>query len=84
MRVKGLSRLNCGLSRVVVVDHDSRVLGLQPNNAVLVPERSGDPANTVLLDFIPMLEGLVRKDVADVREAFLIMRDKPIAEGVTA
>lgn len=84
VHIKDISRLNRDEARVVMVDYNPRVVQMQPDNAVLIPEWSGDPTDTALLDLIPMLEGLVREDVADVREVLPVMRGKSVAEGVAS
>lgn len=67
VHVKNLEHLNRRLERVVVVDCDERQVGMQRGNAVVVSEWTGDPGDTALLDLIPFLESLVKRDVKDVR-----------------
>ncbi|PXF41214.1 Mitochondrial import inner membrane translocase subunit tim50 [Gracilariopsis chorda] len=82
VHVKDLSRLNRDLSRVIVIDHDEKHVSMQPENCILIPKWDGDASDTSLLDLIPVLEGVVRRDVKDVRNHIGVLRGKPLAEGV--
>lgn len=82
VHIKDLSHLNRELSRVVLIDCDEKHFALQPENAILVPEWSGDPSDTVLLDLIPFLEALIKDDVRDVREELAMLKGKKITQGV--
>ncbi|KAI0566099.1 NLI interacting factor-like phosphatase [Gracilaria domingensis] len=82
VHIKDVSALNRDLSRVIVIDHDEKHTSLQPENAIIIPKWTGDTSDTTLLDLIPMLESLVRRDVADVREHIDILKGKPLIEGV--
>eukprot|EP00177_Eucheuma_denticulatum_P003555 GFKZ01006431.1.p1 GENE.GFKZ01006431.1~~GFKZ01006431.1.p1 ORF type:complete len:376 (-),score=40.29 GFKZ01006431.1:169-1221(-) len=82
VHIKDLSVLNRDLSRVVAVDRDPKHLSLQPENALIIPEWTGDPADTVLLDLIPFLETLVRQDVPDVREELALLPKGDISAAV--
>jgi len=66
--IKDLSRLNRDLTRVVMLDDEAAHVQDQPENAIVVPAFNGENDDTVLLQLIPFLEGLVKKDVPDVRE----------------
>lgn len=82
VHVKDLSHLNRDLSRVILVDHDPKHFKRQPENALLVPNWSDDPADTALLDLVPFLEGLVQEDVPDVRDDLTTLRGKPLSDGL--
>lgn len=82
VHVKDLSRLNRDLSRVIVIDHDEKHVSMQPDNAIIIPKWDGDASDTSLLDLIPVLESVVRRDVNDVRQHIDVLKGKPLAEGV--
>ncbi|CDF34102.1 unnamed protein product [Chondrus crispus] len=82
VHIKNLDVLNRDLSRVVVIDHDAKQVGLHPQNAIIVPEWTGDSSDTALLDLIPFLEAMVNDDVADVREELKLLSDGDIAAAV--
>lgn len=82
VHIKNLDALNRELSHVVVIDHDSKQVSMHPQNAIIVPEWTGDPSDTTLLDLIPFLENLVKEDVADVREELKLLSDGDIANAV--
>lgn len=82
VHIKDISRLNRPIEKVVMIDHDERSVSMQRENAIIVPEWTGDPSDTALLDLIPLLEGIVREDVADVRDVLSDMKGKPISTAV--
>lgn len=82
VHIKDISHLNRDLRNVVVIDHDEKHVSMQPENAILVPMWTGDPSDTALLDLIPLLEGIVREDIRDVREVTELLRGRGLAEGV--
>ncbi|CAN8065331.1 unnamed protein product [Agarophyton chilense] len=82
VHIKDLSALNRDLSRVIVLDHDAKHTSLHPQNAIIIPKWTGDTSDTALLDLIPLLESLVRRDVPDVREPIAALKGRPIAEAV--
>lgn len=82
VHVKNLDALNRDLSRVIVIDNDVKQVGLHPQNAVIIPEWTGDPSDTVLLDLIPFLESVVKDDVPDVREELKLLSGGDIATAV--
>lgn len=84
VHVKDISGLNRPLDRVVVIDKDEECVANQRENAIVVPEWKGDPSDTTLLDLIPLLEGIVREDVRDVRDVLRDIAGKPVSEAVTA
>lgn len=83
VHIKDISRLNRPIEKVVVIDHDERCVSMQRENAIIVPKWTGDPSDTALLDLIPLLEGIVREDVADVRGILTDMKGKPISTAVS-
>lgn len=66
--IKDLSRLNRDLNRVIMIDDNPEHVQDQPENAIVVPKFEGDRNDLVLLQLIPLLKGMVEKDVPDVRE----------------
>lgn len=82
VHIKDLSHLNRALERVVVIDRDEKQVAMHSENAIIIPEWSGDPNDTALLDLIPFLESLVKMDVADVRDEVAVLKGKSVAEGV--
>lgn len=80
--VKDIEALNRDPARVVLVDKDEKCVAMQRSNAIVIPEWTGDPADTALLDLIPLLEGLVREDVADVREVLEPLKGKDVKDAV--
>lgn len=66
--IKDLTRLNRDLNRVVMIDDTEEHTIDQPENSIVVPPFTGQSDDTVLLQLIPFLEGLAKKDVPDVRE----------------
>lgn len=82
VHIKDVSRMNRPLERVIVIDHDEKCVCLQPDNAIIVPEWKGDPSDTALLDLIPLLEGVVREDIEDVRDILRDLQGKSVADAV--
>ena len=66
--VKDLSYLNRDLKNVVIVDKSTQMVRLQSDNAILLPEFTGDENDKALIDLIPFLEHLIHDRIADVRE----------------
>jgi len=65
--IKDLSKLNRDLSRVVVVD--DQPLKKQPENGIIIkPFEDPYTRDTELLDLLPFLEDLAKRDVPDVRQ----------------
>ena len=82
VHIKDLSHLNRPLERVVVLDINEKNVSMHPENAIIIPEWKDDSSDTTLLDLIPLLENLVKADVADVRDEIGVMKGQSIAEGV--
>lgn len=83
VHIKDISRLNRPIEKVIVIDHDEKCVSMQPENAIIVPKWTGDPSDTALLDLIPLLEGMVREDVPDVRDVLVDLKGKPISSAVS-
>ena len=66
--VKDLSYLNRDLKNVVIIDKSTQMVRLQPDNAIILPEFTGDENDKALVDLIPFLEHLVKDRIPDVRE----------------
>lgn len=82
VHVKNLDHLNRDLERVVVVDCDAKHVSMHAENAVMVPRWTGEPGDTALLDLIPFLESLAKRDVADVREELKLLGEGEVATRV--
>lgn len=80
---KDLSYLNRPLERVILIDKDEKCVQFNKDNAIIVPEWTGDPSDTTLLDLIPLLEGVVVEDVADVRDVLREVAGKKVQDAVT-
>lgn len=65
---RDLAQLNRPLGRVIFVTSDPDAAALQPDNCLLVPAWNLDPGDTQLLDLLPFLESVVRRNVGDTRE----------------
>ena len=53
--LKNLDWLNRDLSKVIVVDWDSKSVGLHPNNALIIPRWRGDDEDQTLLELATFL-----------------------------
>jgi mitochondrial import inner membrane translocase subunit TIM50 len=60
--------LNRDLSKVIVVDTSATHLRDQPENAIILPKWTGDPADTELVALIPFLEYIHTMQYGDVRK----------------
>lgn len=80
--MKDLTPLNRPLSRVVLIDCNPKAVELNEDNAIIVPKWTGDPSDTTLLDLIPLLEGVVREDVPDLRVVLRDIKGKIIPDAV--
>ena len=65
---RDLGALNRELGRVVFITADPQAAALQPGNALLIPAWDLRPDDTALLDLMPLLEAMVRRNVRDTRE----------------
>ena len=64
---RDLSQLNRPLERVLFITTDPKAAQLQPDNALLIPAWDLNAQDTQLLDLLPFLESVVRRNVADSR-----------------
>jgi len=79
--VKDLDHLNRDLARVVVVDDNpSSVAKHQENLIPIKPFSNPQEPDTALLDLIPFLEDLARRDVGDVRQEIAKYAGKDLAK----
>ncbi len=67
VHARDLSALNRDPSRVVFVSADPGAYLLQPENALAVPRWALQKDDTTLLDLMPFLESMVRRNVPDTR-----------------
>lgn len=65
--IKDLSRLNRDLKRTIIVDNEPQSFRYQPLNGIVIPSWKGNEDDRCLFDLIPVLEYIIRNDVADVR-----------------
>lgn len=84
VHLKDLTHLNRSLDKVVVIDHDSRVVKTHPDNAILIPKWDGKgdaDSDNALLELIPFLEFLAREAAGEtlenVRDAIRVEARKP-------
>lgn len=84
VHIKNLEPINRHLSRVILIDNNEKSVCMQRENAIIIPEWSGDAGDTALMDLTPFLESLVKEDVKDVREAIAVFKDKSVEEGLKA
>lgn len=66
--VKDLSYLNRDLSKVIIIDTDSKYVRKQPENAIVLKPWKGDPSDTDLVGLIPFLEYIHTMQYTDVRK----------------
>ena len=66
--VKELKFLNRDLKNIVVIDKNSKMIRNNIDNAILLPEFTGDKEDRELIELIPFLEHLIKDKVPDVRE----------------
>lgn len=66
--VKDLKYLNRDLKNVVILEKSPKMIRLQEDNAILLPEFNGDKEDKYLVEIIPFLEHLVKDRIQDVRE----------------
>lgn len=66
--VKDLKYLNRDLKNVVILEKTAKMVRLQEDNAILLPEFNGDKDDKFLIEIMPFLEHLVKDRVQDVRE----------------
>lgn len=66
--IKDLDYLGRDLRKVVYLETKPSLVQLHPQNGFIVPPWNGDPADTGLVDLIPLLEAIVFNGVQDVRD----------------
>lgn len=66
--IKDLDYLGRDLRKVVYLETKPSLVQLHPHNGFIVPPWNGDPADTGLVDLIPLLEAIVFNGVQDVRD----------------
>jgi import inner membrane translocase subunit TIM50 len=66
--VKDLSYLNRDLSKVIMIDCDSKFVRNQPENSIVLPKWNGDPKDKELVALIPFLEYIHTVQSPDVRK----------------
>lgn len=66
--VKDLSYLNRDLKNVVIIDKSPKMVRLQEDNAILLPEFFGSDSDRALIEILPFLEHLVKDKIPDVRK----------------
>lgn len=81
---RDLAQLNRPLNRVIFVTTDKEAASLQPDNVLLVPAWALNPGDTTLLDLLPFLESIVRRNVGDVRDVLTSFREEMDATGRSA
>lgn len=65
--VRDLSKLNRAEEKIVYISCNPRTYRLQPDNALPLREWNLDQKDTALLDLMPMLESLAKRQVPDFR-----------------
>ncbi|XP_065320527.1 mitochondrial import inner membrane translocase subunit TIM50-like isoform X2 [Gordionus sp. m RMFG-2023] len=79
--VKDLSCLNRDLSKVIMVDWNSKAVEMQPANAVRIPKWGGNDDDRTLFDLAQMLRSLSNvEDVRDVLSYYHTLDDKDSIE----
>ncbi|KAK3985076.1 mitochondrial import inner membrane translocase [Cladorrhinum sp. PSN332] len=76
--VKDLSYLNRDLSKVIIIDTDSKHVRLQPENAIILPKWKGQPGDKELVDLVPFLEFIHTMQYGDVRKVLQSFEGKHI------
>ncbi|XP_015601101.1 mitochondrial import inner membrane translocase subunit TIM50-C [Cephus cinctus] len=78
--VKDLSALNRDLSKVIVVDWNSKSVQFHPENTLKIPRWTGNDDDTTLYDLAAFLRTILATNVEDVREVLNYYRqfDNPL------
>jgi len=79
--VKDLSKLNRDITKVILLDCDTRSSELQPRNSLVLKKWEGDPKDISLLELIPFFHAIAMSNVDDVRPVLDFYRDEedPVA-----
>ncbi|EDO35587.1 predicted protein, partial [Nematostella vectensis] len=65
--VKDLSGINRDLKKVIVIDCNKAATELNERNAIILKKWEGNPADTTLVDLLPLLQTIATSGVDDVR-----------------
>ena len=65
--VKDLNYLNRDLRNLIIIEKDINKVQFHTDNAIIIPEFTGNPEDRELIDLIPFLEHLAKKRTSDVR-----------------
>jgi CTD small phosphatase-like protein 2 len=82
--IKDLSLLGRDLNRTIIVDNISENFLLQPENGISIKSWYDDPADNALLQLAPLLLGIAKQKVSDVKLALRESKEqllKMIIEG---
>lgn len=74
--VRDLSKLNRAPERVIYMSANPKSYKLQPQNALPVREWDLDKADTALLDLMPLLESLAKRQVPDFRDVLMTYKEE--------
>lgn len=75
-----LSYLNRDLSKVIIIDTDSKMVRKQPENAIILPPWNGNSSDRGLVNMIPFLEYIHTMEYDDVRRVIKSFEGKDIPE----
>lgn len=78
--LKDLSRIGRDLNKMIIVDNIPENFTLQPDNGIFIKSWFDDVHDIALLELMPILKEIARKDVSDVRLALRILRDQMIEQ----
>jgi len=81
---RDLSHLNRPLERCLLVTCEPKVGQLQPSNVLVVKPWDLSPNDTTLLDLLPFLESIVRRNVTDTRTVLSSYAEEAAATGKDA
>ena len=73
-----LSYLNRDLSKVILVDCEASYARCQPENAIIIPQWTGDPKDRELVKLIPFLEYMATMGLTDTRAVLKSFEGKEI------
>jgi len=79
---RDLSTLNRAPERIVFITTDPKAAQLQPDNALIIkPWDDLNPQDTTLLDLLPFLESVVRRNAPDTRQVLTSYSQEMTATG---
>jgi len=67
--IKDLSLFGRDLNRIIIVDNISENFLLQPENGISIKSWYDDPTDNALMQLAPLLLGIAKQKVTDVRVA---------------